>query len=94
MPVTFDDAFAAVQPLVVDFHANRSHYLSPTYQESEVRTDFINKFFTALGWDVNHDRQKVPWEQEVKVEKSVPTGSSQRRADYRTVFGFVGYNWA
>ena len=82
MPVTFDDAFAAVQPLVADFHANRSHYLSPTYQESEVRTDFINKFFIALGWDMNHDRQKVPWEQEVKVEKSVPTGSSQRRADY------------
>ena len=35
----------------------------------------------ALGWDVNHDTQKNPYEQEVKVERK-EHGISQRRADY------------
>ena len=79
---TLDTAFAQVQPLVEDFRDNQSHYLSPAYQESEVRTDFINKFLIALGWDVNHDWQKNPFQQEVKGERNVSMSGSQRRADY------------
>ncbi|MCX7044207.1 MAG: hypothetical protein NTX50_01805 [Candidatus Sumerlaeota bacterium] len=79
---TLDEAFAIVQKLAADFHASEAHYLSPAYQESEVRKDFIDKFFIALGWDVYHDEQKNPFQQEVKVERSVSAGDSQRRADY------------
>lgn len=71
-----------VQSLARDFEANKAHYLSPAYQESEVRKDYIDKFLIALGWDVNHDRQKNPFEQEVKVERGVNMQGSQRRADY------------
>ena len=74
-------AFAAVQELVETFHAKKSHYLSANYQEAEVRRDFIDKLFVAFGWDVNHDTQRNPYEQEVKVERSVSAGG-QRRADY------------
>ncbi|HNM15109.1 MAG TPA: N-6 DNA methylase, partial [bacterium] len=35
-----------------------------------------------LGWDVNHEIQKNPYEQEVRIENAVRTGASQRRADY------------
>jgi adenine-specific DNA-methyltransferase len=80
--VTFENAFAQVQLLAKDFEANQAHYLSPAYQESEVRKDFIDKFLIALGWDVNHDHQKSPFEQEVKVERGVTMHGSQRRADY------------
>lgn len=82
MQHTFDDAFAVVQSLAKDFKANQAHFLSPSYQESEVRKDFIDKFLIALGWDVNHDWQKSPFEQEVKVERGVNMRGSQRRADY------------
>ena len=82
MPLTFEDAFAQVQSLARDFDANKAHFLSPSYQESEVRKDFIDKFLIALGWDVNHDWQKSPFEQEVKVERGVNMHGSQRRADY------------
>ena len=78
----FEEAFVLVQKLVADFRANETHYLSPSYQEQEARNDFINKFFIALGWDVNHERQKNPFAQEVKVERNVSVGGSQRRADY------------
>ncbi len=65
-----------------DFREHEKAYLAPTYQESQVRQDFIDKYFTALGWDVSHQRQKNPYEQEVKIENKVSTQGSQRRADY------------
>ena len=76
-----DAAFQQVAELVARFKANEARYLSADYQEVEVRKDFIDKFFIALGWDVNHDRQTNPYEQEVKVERAV-SAAGQRRADY------------
>ena len=81
MPTGFDQAFRRVKELVADFRANEKFYLSPAYQEQEARHDFIDKFWLALGWDVNHETQKNPFEQEVKVERK-EHGFSQRRADY------------
>jgi len=77
----FEMAFERVQQLAATFKANELRYLASDYQEAEARKDFIDKFWTALGWDVNHDRQTNPYEQEVKVERSVSAGG-QRRADY------------
>ena len=57
MPSGFDVAFAEVKGLVADFRANEKFYLSPAYQEQEARRDFIDKFWLALGWDVNHETQ-------------------------------------
>ncbi|MBI5473665.1 MAG: Eco57I restriction-modification methylase domain-containing protein [Ignavibacteriae bacterium] len=71
-----------VRRLVGDFDAQKEHYLSPGYQESQARQDFIDKFFIALGWDVTHERQKNPYEQEVKIENRVKVSGSQRYADY------------
>lgn len=78
----FDSAFSKVKGLVDDFRNAEAVYLLNKYQEQEVRKDFIDKFFGALGWDVNHDWQKNPFAQEVKVERNVSTVGSQRRADY------------
>jgi type I restriction-modification system DNA methylase subunit len=81
MPATFEDAFERVKELAATFKSNDKFYLSQQYQEAEARRDFIDKFLIALGWDVNHDTQKNPYEQEVKVERK-EHGVSQRRADY------------
>ncbi len=81
-PPSFEEALAAVKALAANFDASKTHYLSAGYQESEVRQDFLDKFFVALGWDVNHVWQKNPFQQEVKVERGVAAGPSQRRADY------------
>ncbi len=79
---SLESAFFAVEQLAKDFKANENHYLRPEYSESQARIDFIDKFFTALGWDVNHEEQKNPYEQEVKVERNVSVGAAQKRADY------------
>jgi len=56
VPVSaFEDACEKISKLVATFRANEARYLSPNYQEAETRKDFIDKFFIALGWDVNHD---------------------------------------
>ena len=82
MTVEFDKAFEEVRCLVATFRANEARYLLPDYQEAEVRKDFVDKFWIALGWDVNNNEQTNPYEQEVKVERGVLVGASQRRADY------------
>ena len=80
----FDKAYNQIKQLVEDFKASESHFLSATYSEAEVRKDFIDKFFTILGWDVDHHFQKNPFQQEVKVEKAQRQEGhqSQKRADY------------
>ncbi|PIP76917.1 MAG: endonuclease, partial [Ignavibacteria bacterium CG22_combo_CG10-13_8_21_14_all_37_15] len=79
----FDSAFEQVKILVEHFSANEKMYLAADYSEARVRTDFIDKFFTALGWDVNHNVQLNPYEQEVSIEKPVKVdGMQQKRADY------------
>ena len=79
---TLEESTEAVAELVNDFGAKESYYLSSGYQEAEVRKDFIDKFLTVLGWDVNHVVQKNPYKQEVKVETSVRGAMAQRHADY------------
>ncbi len=78
----FEKAFSAVKNLAETFISNKRHYVDlGSYQEAEARTDFIDKFFIALGWDVGHDLQRDPYRQEVKIEKSIPTKASGK-ADY------------
>lgn len=79
-----DIAYNQVQLLVNKFNANINHYMSPTYSEAEARQDFIDNFFIALGWDVTHQTQTNPYEQEVKIERSQKqqNESARKRADY------------
>ena len=80
--ITFEEAHRAVKNLVKDFEKSESYFLSKDYSEAQVRKDFIDKFFTALGWDVNHNYDKNPYKQEVKIEKPVEVAAAQKRADY------------
>ena len=69
--MTFDTSYVEVGHLVNTFRENEKYYLSKDYSEAAVRKEFIDKFFVALGWDVLYNKQKDPYKQEVKVEKSV-----------------------
>lgn len=87
----FNAAHQAVIQLVKNFADNLSQHHSPEYNESRVRKDYIDKFFTLLGWDVNHDYQTNPYEQEVKVERNVSVAARVKKADYAF---FIGPNFA
>lgn len=61
-PQSFDEAFERVQQFVSIFKQNEKQYLSLSYSEAQARLDFIDKFWIALGWDVNHKMQTNPYE--------------------------------
>ncbi len=79
---TFETAFARINQLVADFKKHEKAYLAPDYKEDSVRKDFIDKFWIALGWDVYHEQQTNPYEQDVKPERNVDVKGRIKKADY------------
>jgi hypothetical protein len=45
-----------VLQLIERFERNLDHYKQPVYKETQVRVEFIDPFFEALGWDVHNAR--------------------------------------
>lgn len=82
MDHSFETARQVVRELAADFGSHQDSLLSSNYSELALRQDYLDKLFTALGWDVTHTTQKNPFRQEVRVEKNVVDGSAKRRADY------------
>jgi hypothetical protein len=68
----------AIHRLVEKFLAHKSEYESSGYLESQLRTDFIDELFKALGWDIINRRNLSRVQREVLVEKGDTTG----RPDY------------
>jgi hypothetical protein len=60
-----------ITELVRKFDSNQNYYRSGEYNETELRTEFINPFFAALGWDVYHKQDSRADEKEVKEEDAV-----------------------
>jgi type I restriction-modification system DNA methylase subunit len=79
---SFDAAFTRVKELVATFKEHERDFHHPSYSEADVRKDFIDKYWIAFGWDVNHEQQKNPYEQEVKVERSIDVEGGKKKADY------------
>ncbi len=45
---------AEVLRLVQQFHDHKDEYLSPHYNETQLRREFIDPLFQALGWDMDN----------------------------------------
>lgn len=68
-----------IESLAAKFEKDKAHYLSKGYPEAQVRLDFLDPFFKALGWDVENKGQKPPHERDVIVELHPETSG---RPDY------------
>jgi type I restriction-modification system DNA methylase subunit len=68
-----------LESLILKFEKDRAHYCSKGYPEAQVRLDFINPLFKALGWDIENKSGKPPHERDVLVELSPETTG---RPDY------------
>jgi hypothetical protein len=58
----------AVGKLVARFEERREEYETPSYSEAQLRVDFLNPLFAALGWDVTNTKNLGPGEREVVTE--------------------------
>jgi hypothetical protein len=45
-----------VRTLFDTFHGQIESYKSPSYNETQLRRDFLDKFIKILGWDVNNEK--------------------------------------
>ncbi|MCK6584864.1 MAG: Eco57I restriction-modification methylase domain-containing protein, partial [Anaerolineales bacterium] len=80
---------AIIHKLVETFEQNLDSYRS-SKNETELRREFLDKFFAALGWDVANEKGYDEAHKEVVHEFSVEVSGQQKKADYafRTGGGF------
>lgn len=80
------EALIKVKELVRRFKANEAALInsSSSYNETEVRTQFIGPFFQALGWDVYHESGLSLDLREVVQEATVEVGEEKlsKKPDY------------
>ena len=72
----------SVKRLVDRFDSHHSEYRSPAYNEAQLRIEFLNPFFSALGWDVENSQGFAAQYKEVVSEDAIKIGSSTKAPDY------------
>jgi hypothetical protein len=75
--------------LVNRFHEQYDSYRLPSYGETELRREFIDPFFTALGWDVDNKQGNAEAYKDVVHEDSIGIGGSTKAPDYSFRIGGV-----
>ncbi|SKA70914.1 Eco57I restriction-modification methylase domain-containing protein [Desulfobaculum bizertense] len=73
----------SISSLVTKFQKNIQHYKSSTYNEAQLRVDFIDPFFELLGWDIKNETHQPSSQREVLVEEPLKYASSHiKKPDY------------
>lgn len=68
--------------LVESFGQRLAELKRPSYVEAQLRDDFLNPFFRALGWDMENRAGLIQQKREVEIESRTRIGGRQKRADY------------
>ena len=68
--------------LVERFEHNKEQYTSGNYKEEQLRLEFLNPFFSALGWDIENRQGYAEPYKEVIHEDAIKIGSATKAPDY------------
>lgn len=68
--------------LIERFDNNREAYRSGTYNETQLRREFVDPFFKILGWDVNNEKGYAEAYKDVIHEDSIKVGGMTNAPDY------------
>jgi len=71
-----------IQDLINDFALRKEELTSKEYKEDSIRKDFIDKFFTALGWDMYNDKKHHENMREVTHEDRLKIKGKTKAPDY------------
>jgi predicted type IV restriction endonuclease len=71
-----------VLELVDLFRRNADAYLSPHYNEAQVRQEFINPLFKCLGWDMDNEQGYAEAYKDVIHEAAIKIGGNTKAPDY------------
>ena len=79
---TFESFEKELNRLVESFGKRLAELKQPGYAEAQLRDDFLNPFFRALGWDMENRAGLIQKEREVEIESATQIGGGRKRADY------------
>ena len=73
-----------IEDLINNYKANREYYLTNMYNETLLRSDFLDPFFELLGWDIKNNSGKSTYEREVILEEPLKENVSEhsKKPDY------------
>ena len=73
-----------IKQLIEKYTADRDYYLTSKYNETLLRSDFLDPFFELLGWDIKNNAGKPTNEREVILEESLKANASEhsKKPDY------------
>lgn len=75
--------------LIARFEDHKDSYTSSTYNETQVRREFIDPFFEALGWDVSNKNGYAEHYKEVIHEDAIKIGGFTKAPDYSFRMGGI-----
>lgn len=73
-----------IQRLIDKYDNDLDYYRSKKYNENQLRIDFLDHFFSILGWDITNVKGKPTNEREVLVEEGLKAkaGANTKKPDY------------
>src|SRR5438477_10420984 len=81
----WSDSVAApkeIVELVERFQRNLEAYKSPHYNEAQLRREFLDPFFKALGWDIDNTQGYAEEYKDVVHEDAIKVGEATKAPDY------------
>ncbi len=89
MNAAFENNRAQLSQLTELFERNKKQYNTSAYDEANTRTDFIDKFFELLGWDIRNEQGYSEQYREVVREDKVTIAGRVKAPDYAFRIGRV-----
>ncbi len=80
--MTREEGKKKIAELVERFSQNADVYKSGAYNETQVRVEFIDPFFHALGWDIHNVNSYAEQYKDVVHEDAIKVGVSLKAPDY------------
>ena len=77
----------AVLELVEHFRENKSAFKAVSYNETQLRHQFLDPMFEALGWDVNNKQKYAEAYKDVIHEDAIKIGGATKAPDYGFCIG-------
>jgi type I restriction-modification system DNA methylase subunit len=71
-----------VSRLIEKFNQHLESYRSGKYNEAQLRNEFLNPFFKALGWDMDNDQGLAEAYKDVVHEDAIRIGGAVKAPDY------------
>jgi hypothetical protein len=76
------EALKQIAALIERFERNIEAYRSPAYNETQLRREFIDPFFEALGWDVANKAGYAEQYKDVIHEDAIKIAGATKAPDY------------